>query len=62
MILGEESYTLCITEHTHPPELDKIKNREVYPFNTTLLTPPQPRRSFKKEDIKEEYDAIEMLE
>ena len=63
MILGEESYTLCITEHTHAPEYEKIRNREMYPFNAALLTQPQPRRAvFKKLELKEEYDTIEMLE
>lgn len=61
LILNEDSYTLCITEHTHQPETDKIKNRALLPFNLALLTPPQPRKLYIK---KEEFDTsmIESLE
>ncbi|KAG5672373.1 hypothetical protein PVAND_002505 [Polypedilum vanderplanki] len=45
LLLTEESYTLLITEHTHLPETEKLKNKELFPFNYALLTPPQPHLS-----------------
>lgn len=29
--------TLCITDHTHPPESDKLRNREKIPFDETVV-------------------------
>lgn len=63
LILNDDSYTLCITEHTHGPETEKIKKCELMPFHPTLLTPPQPRiKKELNEDPKDEYFKIETLE
>lgn len=60
LILNEDSYTLCITEHTHGPETEKLKKCETMPFHASLLSPPQPR--IKKEIKDEDFFKIEHLE
>jgi hypothetical protein len=59
LILNEDSYTLCITEHTHEPETEKLRNREMMPFHMSLLAPPQSRKSSIKE---EKFCVVEHLE
>lgn len=59
LILNDDSYTLCITEHTHEPETDKLKSREMMPFNMSLLTPPQARKAFKQDKMKYEIESLE---
>jgi hypothetical protein len=38
LILSDSDFvTLCITDHTHPPETDKIRNKEKFPFDASML-------------------------
>lgn len=38
LILTDNDFvTLCITDHTHPAETDKIKNREKFPFDSSII-------------------------
>ncbi|CRK91977.1 CLUMA_CG005563, isoform F [Clunio marinus] len=34
---ANEVVTLCITDHTHLPETEKLRNRELMPFNISVL-------------------------
>jgi hypothetical protein len=52
LILTENDYvTLCITDHTHPPETDKLRNREKLPFDGSVLehVPMEQKRTAKSE-------------
>lgn len=47
LILGDNDYvTLCIVDHTHAPEKDKLRNRDVKNFDASVLKEsPSPKNS-----------------
>src|SRR5690349_8231407 len=54
IITDNDLVTLCITDHTHPAEMEKLRNREKKVFNSSVLeTLPPPKRSFKIDKVDE---------
>jgi hypothetical protein len=59
LILSDNDFvTLCITDHTHPPETEKLKNREKLAFDSSVvaaLTPSNKKEKFKiQQEFKQE--------
>lgn len=44
ILQGTDLVTLCITEHTHPAEKDKLKNRNVNQLDSMTLSPEKSKK------------------
>lgn len=51
LILKDNEYvSLCITEHSHDPEFEKLKNREIRDLDASVLqSMPEPKRNVKND-------------
>jgi hypothetical protein len=60
LILNEDGgYTLCITEHTHLPEEEKLKDKQFIHFHSKLLSPPKSRKMPMKKEHVYQIESVE---
>ena len=59
LILSDSEFvTLCITDHTHPPETDKIRNKEKYAFDSSILESIKADKESIRSEMKSEFKIV----